>query len=388
LTTFIIKPWELLPKSELMEILPRSLAALAFASLLTHLGRQRSVALFMNGGVLLFFAFMGWIFLSTLTAYNSAEAMENYSIGLFPVIATFLLIVNSSAERLDLEVIRGGLIVAVMALSSIAYVHTLWGWGFNFNTPIPRLEGRGQWANANDLAALMVLALPMVTFPLIVRSRSILNRLFGLVLIVFLLFGIWLSQSRGALLAIMLGIMAYILTSFKLRLRLLVPASFVLLVPVILFSTIHRESSDISGSNSMRLEYLLTGLRMLKTNPITGIGFENYDDLYERYTTRFEEYGKRTAHSSWVLALAETGIPGLLLFVWLFLYVLRRSFQLRHAHPEMLVAMVSYGTCMTLLSHTYQLAPYVLFAWILSARRWIAPFSSQPEKVAATSAIA
>jgi O-antigen ligase len=239
------------------------------------------------------------------------------------------------------------------------------------------LEGIGQWANANDLAALIVLILPLVFFPLIARSQSVVNRLVGLFLVAFLLLGIWLSQSRGAMVAIAMGLLVFLFTCVKLRMRVLIPSVALLAVPIIFLSTIQRDSSDLSGSSSMRMEYLMTGLRMVKTSPLTGVGFMNYPKLYERYTTSFEEFGERTAHSSWVLALAETGLPGLILFVGLFLFVLGRAFLVRHIQPELLFALVSYGTCMSLLSHTYSLLPYSLFALIISSKRVLLPSSDK-----------
>lgn len=374
LATFLIKPWELLPRSELMEILPRCLAALAFCSLLVHLAGARNTRVVFNWGLLLFVGFFSWTFVAAMFAYNSAEAIDQFSVAMMPILATFLLILNAASEKLDLEVIRGSLIIAVLTLSCIACVRTLWG--YSLGSPIPRLEGEGQWANANDLAALMVLVTPLVAFPLIARSTSVLNRLLGVGLTGFLIFGIWLSQSRGALLALVLGTVLHVALNYKLRLRTIAALGLTILISIGLLLSIKRQASDLSGSNSMRFEYFLTGVRMLKSNPITGVGFGNYTNLYERYTTKFEEYGKRTAHSSWVLAMAETGLPGLVLLLGLFCFVLKRAASVRQQFPELLFAMVSYGICMSLLSHTYQLAPYVLFAWVLSARRLLSSYPS------------
>lgn len=369
LATFIIKPWEIFPESGLMIIFPRSLAAIALASLLTYLAGKRSSKLVFNFPVALFFAYMGWIFISAITAFNSSQSMEAFTSMMLPVIVTFLLVTNSAQEKLDLEIVKGSLIIAVLTLASIAYANTLWGWALDFSSEIPRLEGIGQWANANDLAALLVLALPLVLFPLILRSNSSLNRILGIFIVSFLLFGIWLSQSRGAMLAIAIGLLAYLVTCVKLKPRTLIISAVLLGIPIIFLSTIERDSSDLSGSSSMRLEYAMTGFRMLKTNPVTGVGFENYPKLYERYTTKFDEYGERTAHSSWILALAETGIPGLILILALFLVVLKRAFLVRKSQPELLISLVSYGTCMTLLSHSYQMPPYALLALIIAAKR-------------------
>ena len=46
---------------------------------------------------------------------------------------------------------------------------------------------------------------------------------------------------------------------------------------------------------------------MAKTHPILGVGIDNYQDLWSGYVSDSPEFGKRTAHSSWMLAMAESG---------------------------------------------------------------------------------
>ena len=51
-------------------------------------------------------------------------------------------------------------------------------------------------------------------------------------------------------------------------------------------------------------------------NPLLGVGYNGYVNSFERYADSLRyEWGHRTAHNSWVLVLAETGFPGLMLFV-------------------------------------------------------------------------
>ena len=69
-----------------------------------------------------------------------------------------------------------------------------------------------------------------------------------------------------------------------------------------------------------------------------------------------------TAHSSWVQVLAETGFVGLFLFLGLWIYALKRSFEIRRVEPEYFMSLVGYGITITFLSHAYLLFPYILCA--------------------------
>src|SRR5262249_30094375 len=133
-----------------------------------------------------------------------------------------------------------------------------------------------------------------------------------------------------------------------------------------------RQQGDLAGSTSSRLSYAIAGLNMAIHNPILGVGFGNYPKFFESYAPpggmEFE-WGERTAHSSWVLALAEDGFLGLLLIAWLFFSVFKTSWGLRREFPELMSSLVGYGVAMSFLSHTYTFFPYLLFGLVLAASK-------------------
>ena len=104
-------------------------------------------------------------------------------------------------------------------------------------------------------------------------------------------------------------------------------------------------------------------------HPLLGVGFGQFPENFETYATEIAgEYGQRTAHSTWILALAEGGWIGLFLLGSLY-YVgaIRGAVRIFSEDPSWFFAAMSYGTAITFLSHTYLLFPYILIAIISSA---------------------
>jgi O-antigen ligase len=103
-------------------------------------------------------------------------------------------------------------------------------------------------------------------------------------------------------------------------------------------------------------------------NPLLGVGFDQYGDNYMDYAVgEVIERGNRTAHSSWFLALGESGFIGFYFFCAFFISVVRIAWQDRVKRPAQLYAVAGYGVAMSFLSHTYSLYFYVLMALALAS---------------------
>jgi O-antigen ligase len=106
-------------------------------------------------------------------------------------------------------------------------------------------------------------------------------------------------------------------------------------------------------------------------NPVFGVGYEAYEENFERYATEILfEWGHRTAHNSWILALAELGLIGFLLYIAIYVTSIQSAIRIFETSPEFLTALAGYGAAMTFLSHTYLLYPYFLFGLVGAARRF------------------
>ena len=162
-----------------------------------------------------------------------------------------------------------------------------------------RLRGQGQINDPNDFAQLIVCVLPLMFF-FWKEKRKVRNFFFVLVPVGILLWGAFLTHSRGSILALM----ALVIMALRKKIGT-VPS---LLLAGLLFAgasaagyTGGRDISTSSGED--RTELWGDGLQLLKAHPLFGIGFGNMPDAI----------GK-TAHNTIVVCAAELGLCGL--FFW------------------------------------------------------------------------
>jgi len=76
--------------------------------------------------------------------------------------------------------------------------------------------------------------------------------------------------------------------------------------------------SQYESSTVLRQHLLRSGIRMAKDNWLIGVGLGSYWGNYYHYTVPGSQSWANTPHNFFVLLLAETGILGLLSFLWLF----------------------------------------------------------------------
>ena len=168
-----------------------------------------------------------------------------------------------------------------------------------------RIRGQDFINDPNDFAQLIVCLVPLV-FIFWQRKKTFKNLAFVILPVSVLLFGAFLTHSRGSVLALL----AMTVVAGRRRIGT-VPS---LLLAVALFAgasalnyTGGRDISVESGAD--RLDLWGEGLELLKSHPLFGVGFGGMAD----YT------GGLTAHNSLVVCAAELGLFGL--YFWsLFLF--------------------------------------------------------------------
>lgn len=106
--------------------------------------------------------------------------------------------------------------------------------------------------------------------------------------------------------------------------------------------TIRTATDSIETANESsegRVHFWQVAIAMANDRPLTGIGHNAYNALYNQYDTSGGEYGTdRSVHSSWFGVLAELGYPGLLLFLLIIgnaLWTCRRTRRLAKQHPSL-----------------------------------------------------
>lgn len=219
--------------------------------------------------------------------------------------------------------------------------------------------GRALWnyiyANPNDLAALTLLQLSMCTGVLASERNRWFRRaaLLGVLLLVLL---IVLTQSRGGLLGLaVFG--TYALSGNHRKIKSLGLGVVVVLV-VLMFApasvwerigglrnatnTEELSTVDEEGSAEQRWQIWQTSFLIIRDHPVFGVGWGAYPAANSEYAPMSGggefRLGARDTHSTYLNVLAETGYPGLALFLTLVggtvLYVDRTRRAHRNAFPR------------------------------------------------------
>jgi hypothetical protein len=170
-----------------------------------------------------------------------------------------------------------------------------------------RLRGLGLINDPNDFGQLLACAIPLA-FLFWRPKRRLRNFVFVLLPVCVLLFGAYLTHSRGTLVALM----AVAVVAARRRIGTL-PALLIAGVLFVSAMALHftggREISAQSGSD--RTALWSSGLQMLKTHPLFGVGLGSFADNCDGCG--------HTAHNSVMVCAAELGMFGL--YFWcLFLF--------------------------------------------------------------------
>jgi probable O-glycosylation ligase (exosortase A-associated) len=213
------------------------------------------------------------------------------------------------------------------------------------------MAGRATWnytySNPNDLATLCLLQLALALGVLQVERQRMV-RLLAWAGVILLPIVIILTQSRGALIA--LGALAVLLGRKYWRhgKAILGAAAIAGLIYMVApdsawqrFSTLKETSQDkvdrnrsmAEGSTVQRLEIWKVARTIVAENPITGVGMGAYPQAHFKYSQRTQfdpiALGKRDTHSTYLNLMAETGIPGFLLFAGILIATLRGAHRAR-----------------------------------------------------------
>jgi O-antigen ligase len=239
--------------------------------------------------------------------------LESFRLFLPSAAVFFFLIVNATTTRrlkiATLAAVAACLFVAVEGL--IAYYTGYRGETFllfnNVYSPqddiigqIIRVRGAGFLSDPNDLAQILLVALPLV-FLAWQTGRWVANCFFVMLPAAVLLWTVYLTHSRGGLIALAaIGLMLF-RSKLGTAPSLVLSAVFIIGMLALDF-TGGRGISAADGAD--RLEAWANGLELFKSAPLFGIGFNAFTDQYDI-----------TAHNSFVLCLAELGLLGSTLWV-------------------------------------------------------------------------
>lgn len=228
-----------------------------------------------------------------------------------------------------------------------------------------RARAMGFMRDPNDLAQSLIAAIPFAA--LAWRRHSMIGNLFlAIIPIAILVYGVYLTGSRGGLLTLM------VITFIAIRPKLGTALSTIALVLGglgLLAITFGGRAFGLDQSATNRIEAWSVGLQLLKQHPITGVGYGLFTD-----------FNRLTAHNSYVLCFSELGLPGYFLWIMLLLVTMLElnairkmpvksddDLTLRRYARSIQLSLYAFLVAAWFLSRTYVVTLYLLIALAIAA---------------------
>ena len=238
------------------------------------------------------------------------------SVSLFVIIEGNLELIHSASPQ-GLETLPGDITATVTLNTPIwnAQHPYLLAQQADSGKWIYRIRGMDQINDPNDFGQLLVCVIPLI-FIFWRPKKLVRNTLVVLLPVCGLLYGTFLTHSRGAL----FSLLAMVIVAGRRRIGTIPALLLAGALFIVAFAHGFTGGRDISsGSGRMVLWAMSIGL--LKSHPLFGVGFG-----------QLAEYIEHTAHNSIMVCAAETGLFGL--FFWsMFLFSTLRDI-LTLASPE------------------------------------------------------
>ena len=251
-----------------------------------------------------------------------------------------------------------------------------------------RLELAGSY-DSNDTAALMALSLPFA-LGLVFHARGR-DRMIGLAAAALLAAAVIGTGSRGGTLALITGVLVFVLGLRGTRKFGMLAAAAVGAVVLWNFAppdfrekmtALARGEEDYNETEyDGRKQIWARSMIYIKDSPLIGVGIGNFPVAEGDYLAAQGRRGKwSVTHNSYLQATSELGIPGGILFTSLLILALRRAFPYwrmkgwgkaaRERHrPELLASITAFAVSSFFLSHAYYFVFFALMGFVDLAAR-------------------
>jgi O-antigen ligase len=359
--------------------------------------RRRNLRFVAHPITILLLLLLGWAALSVPGAINDGWAFRMVVDNFAKTVVLYILIVGVVRGRDDVD-----RLVFVYVLAATLYTAVMvWRHRIVGGQPDTLL-----YYDANDFATYAVTVLPLATYFALTRRRLWL-RVTASVAGVVLATGLVWSGSRGGFLAltVMGAVAVFLYRSIPWRWRLGVPLVIAGVVVAVAgpqywreIRTLFEPRADYNlTDDSGRLEVWKRGIGYVIERPILGLGADNFpiaegtiSPLAERQS---RGYGVKwsAAHNSFLQIAAELGLPGLMLFLGLFVAAFGSLAVRQRAPPDrrsripvtatlaqsLTLALVGFAVGAFFLSLAYSAMLYSLLAFAAALAK-VTPLRSVP----------
>ncbi len=223
-------------------------------------------------------------------------------------------------------------ILLVSAIVSIYGILQITGWDFLHwelkHSPLSTLGRR------NFAAEYLVMIIPYLYY-LIYSTKQRSKRILAILLLFLFITHLGFTFTRASYIAFFFSSLFFILTVMNKRRTVGLKISVVLLILLTLTRPSFSSSTTFQpGTVKSRLLIWNITFKMIADSPVFGVGLGNFSILYSHYAVgetaavRGKSINIGNVHNDYLETSAETGIPGLLLFLYLLFTAAKTAFVL------------------------------------------------------------
>ncbi len=372
--------------------IPNTLAIGAFAALGWHMFLRRTIKPIWPRELILFGAFFLHVTMGLPFATDRPAAWEYWQ-GTYSKIAVivfaiaWLMRTERHFRRLMLSVVLAGACVGFVAI-----YNKLNGIGLVEETRVTIGRSFGSaLGDPNDLS--LVLLFPMAFAASLAMTKGLfkIDRAIGIFCIPVIMYAVICTQSRGGLLG-SLAVFGAIANHFIKQKWLLIGGGGIAGFTLMIAAGISKRASGgadeegIDESAMGRLHAWNAAWRMALGRPFTGVGVDNFYQNYFFYSDHWDGV-PHAVHSTWFVVIAESGFPGIIMFVTLFamavtgaigsLRLLQNAPGVPRALALALVAgLAGFGVSGTFLTQGYTWPFYIMLALVVGLLKYAKNFDA------------
>jgi O-antigen ligase len=297
----------------------------------------RSNPLFLPMAGFGFLIFLQIVFRASAYRHDTLSAALLYcSYGVLCFLAGQTLLRSVQARKLALIFCIYGSVIAAFALVQGTSPNGKLYW-----VRQPRMGGwiYGPYVNHNHYAGLMELLIPIPLVLSLTHLAHSKERIAAAAAAAIMAGTIFLSGSRGGMVALFaeLVVLTMVLVKQRRELRTALGLGVFLLLVVGLLTwlggnelgqrlaTMGSAHSDLSGD--MRVQINRDGLRMFLKKPVLGWGLGTFPVVYPQFRSFYTNFFVNQAHDDYLQLLVEMGLLGFATMIWFVIVVYRRAFR-------------------------------------------------------------
>jgi len=316
----------------------------------------------LNGGVALF---IGICILSSIGSLYPKASLLNFITKTLEWFVVYFLVIETFTDRkhvifaLKIFLFSGfATILDSLYQNYISYQDIFLG-----RTILPGFSPTAAFNTSNSLGGFLTIYIPVAVAAYYLTRNKTWKKWIMIGLIAMAMWSLYVTNSRGAWLGVILGIgLCLFLFTKKIQFRLCVELFIVFLLCGILFidsyTGLLSHSSEGKTLNALwRIEMWKDVLQMIRERPIFGHGINTFMNLFQVYNVQART-APTYAHNCYLQIAAETGIAGLGIFMYIIFQLFNKSIErvnksLENLDPIRILSIGALGGILAFLTQCF-----------------------------------